>query len=265
MVVKKFRGVIVTLFFIMFLSVFAPYLVAAADKQRIYDEANLLTAEQISALEEVANKFSVRRETDFVIITTDDSDGKDIEKFMADFYDERKLGYDREHGNAAILAIDMAKRDVMLMGFYKAKERLDAERLTMIREEINPDLSAGNYYQAFHSYLTLADDYIRYKKGVDPNNPFFRTGVQFAVALILGILIVWLMVRNVGTKITTTAATYRDQSRTRIVSQRDKYVRTTVTKRRKPKPNNSSGGGGGFTGGGTTGGGHSYSSSRGKF
>lgn len=250
----------------MMLSVFTPQFVEAADKQRIYDHAELLTEQQKSNLEHVAKKYSERRKTDFIVITTNDSEGKDIKQFMEDFYDEQKLGYDQEHGNAAILAIDMTGRDVMLMGFYKAKERLDASRLGLIREELTPYLSAGNYEQAFHIYLTLADDYIRYKKGVDPNNPLFKTSVQFAAAIVLGIIIVWVMVRNVGAKITTTAATYRDQSRTRIVSKRDQYIRTTVTKRRKPKPTNSSGGGGGgFSGGGMTGGGHSYSSSRGKF
>lgn len=239
---------------------------AKTDKQRIYDFAEILTKSEVEELETIAQKYSDKRETDFIILTTPDSGKKDIKKFMQDFYDDEGLGYDKKHGNVAILSLDMKNRDVYLAGFYKAKERLDNARLTKIREKITPDLSAGNYSSAFESFIITGHKYMAFKPGVDPTNPLFNTWVQLAVAIGLGAVIVWSLARNVATKVTTHAGTYRDGERTKILSKRDRYIKTTVTKRRRPKQSSSGGGrGGGFSGGGRTSGGHSHSGSRGKF
>lgn len=238
--------------------------VASESKQRIYDDANLLSEAEVTKLEELAQEYSDKQETDFIILSIEDADGKDIEKYMGDFYDEHGFGYNQQHGNTAILALDMKERDVMLMGFGKAEEYLDAERLDLVRNKITPDLSSKNYYDAFVSFIETSSRYMEFRPGVNPENPLFKWWIQLGAAVIVAGLIVGSMVYNSGDKVTTNSRTYFDDNNTRMNSKRDIFINKTVSKRRKPS-NNNKGGGGRGGGGGFTGGGRSFSSSRGKF
>lgn len=256
---NKFR--LVALISIAFIFLFIPLQTFAQEKQRIFDEANLLSETEIAKLEELATTHSSKQETDFVVLTTDGEHGIDIEIYMGDFADEHFKG------DAVLLGIDLKESDVMVMGFGKGQDRLDNDRATKVREKVTPYLSDGDYFTAFETFITTTERYMRYRPGVNPDNIFLKTSWQLIFAIVLGSLITFVMVRNVNPKVTTTPATYRNEQLTRILRKRDRYVRTTVTKSYRPRNNNRSGGGG--SGGGSsfgrTSGGRSYSGSRGKF
>lgn len=241
---------------------------AADTKQRIYDHAEILSADDIEKLEATAAKYSDKRETDFMVVTLD-NESKDIVDYVTDFYEEEELGYDQPRGNTAIIAIDIheTKRDVFLSGFGKAEEYLDPDKLETIRGKVTPALSDGDYEHAFNQFITLSAKYITYKPGSNPANPFYNTWVQLIISIALGAAIVWMLARNPGMKVTTNHGTYRNAELTKLKEKKDRYIRTTVTKKRKPKPKSGGGGGrssgGGFRG--STGGGRSFSGSRGKF
>lgn len=228
-------------------------------KKLILDEAGLLDADEASLLNLIANRLSADRETDFIIYTTLNPDGTDVMKLTQDFYDERAPGFDKAHGNAAILTVDMNNREVYLAGFYKGETYLDDGRLDRIREKITPDMTSGYYYTAFNDFLETAHRYMGYEPGVDPDNIFFKLWFQMGLALAIGGIVVWTMARNSGGRVTVHRHTYEDAGTSGVLEHRDQYLRTTVTKQ---KIERSSGGGGG---GGTTGGGHSHSGSRGSF
>lgn len=237
-------------------------------KQRIYDYANLLTPEEVEDLENLSNKYSNRREVDIIILTTNNTEGKYVVNYMQEFYEEKALGYDKPHGNVAILTLDMENRDVYVSGFYKGKEYLDDNRSDMVRRKISPSLSNGDYYGGFNSFIKTTYKYMGIKPGVDPNNILFNIWFQLIVSLgIAGIVVGSMFYRSSG-KMTINEGTYRDSSSSRVISRRDNYIRTSVSKHRRPSNNNSRGGssGGGMSGGGgTTSGGHSHSGSAGKF
>ncbi|WP_306434437.1 YgcG family protein [Paenibacillus sp. J2TS4] len=239
---------------------------AASDTEpKVYDYAKLLNTEEIEKLEALANKYGAKRETDLIILTTNDTEGKDVVEYMQDFYDDKAPGYDKPHGNTAILTIDMEHRDVYLAGFYKAKVYLDDSRLDLIRDKITPDLSSGNYYDAFSTFIKTSYKYMGIRPGVDPDNPFFNLWFQLIVSVGVGGAIVGFMLYTSGGRVTVNEGTYRDFKNSRVLDQRDDYIRTTVTKRRKPSQSSGSGRSSGGGGGGMTGGGHSHSGSRGKF
>jgi uncharacterized protein len=233
-------------------------------KKLIYDEAGLLSEEERALLESKANKLGPERETDIVIYTSKNEAGADVMKMMQDFYDKEAPGYDKPHGNAVILTVDMKGREIYLGGFYKAETYLDDGRLDRIRNKISSDLSACDYYGAFSAYIETAHRYMGYEPGVNPDNLLFKWWLQAGVAAAVALLIVWRMVANSGGRVTVHNRTYENSRTSGIVGQRDQYLRTTVTKRHIPKPSGG-GGGGGRGGGGTTSGGHSHSGSRGSF
>jgi len=237
----------------------------AAAGPLVYDHADLLTAEQEAELAAKAAELGAERQTDFIIITLNETGGKDIVDYVADFYDETAPGYDGPHGNAAILAIDLEQRDVFLAGFKHAEVRLSDARLDNIRTKITPYLSAGRFYDAFDQYLELAHKYMGFRPGVNPDSIFFKTGFQLAVSVGLAAVVVGMMAYRSGGRVTINARTYLDAGRSRVVSKSDVFINKTVT-RTKIERNQSGGGGGSFGGGGgVTRGGHSFSGSRGKF
>ncbi|MGF9700613.1 MULTISPECIES: TPM domain-containing protein [Paenibacillus] len=235
---------------------------AAEDKNLIYDEANLLSEQEESELNALANEYGDERQTDFIILTTNNTENQDVELLTEDFYDEQALGYDKAHGNAVILTMDMNFREVYLAGFYKAEDYLDNGRLQAIRSRITPDLSNGDYKLAFEKYIRLSYEYMGYKPGVNPNNILFNGWFQLAVSVAIGGIVVGVMAYRSGGRVTVNRATYEDSSNSSVLDRQDRYIRTTVTKQKIERNNNNGGGGGG---GGTTRGGHSHSGSRGSF
>lgn len=255
---------------------FPPISTFSTTKQRIFDDANLLTEEEINQLEEFAEKASIKRETDFLILTINIKDGSNLTKYMEDFYDNNGPGFDQKHGNTAILGIDMENRDVELMGFYKAKEYLDNNRFNQIRQKITPHLSAGDYYKAFKLFIETSDQYMETlpivdsqpqpgtSHKLDPDHVLFKLWFQIVISIAAAMLIVGAMAYNSDGKVTVNHKTYQNVETSKILERRDRYIRTTTTRRRRPQ-SNSGGGGSGGGGGGRTSGGHSYSGSRGKF
>ena len=245
---------------------FIPHAASAEEKQLVIDGADLLAAEEEAELEQMAREFSDTHETDFMILTTDDTGGKDVEKYMGDFYDDTAPGYDQPHGNTVLFTLDMQNRDMYLAGFRKGKQYLSNDRIELVLDRVFPYIADGNYYEGFHEYLTAANDYMHYRPGVNPENIFYKWWVQLGIAVILAGVIVFFMAYQSGGKVTTTPRTYLDHQHTKINRRKDVFINRTVTKKRKPSNNNKGGGGpriGG--GGGVTGGGRSFSGSRRSF
>ena len=240
---------------------------AANEKQLVYDFAGLLSKAEINELEAMAHEYGAKRNTDIIILTMNGTQGKRIEQYMEDFYDEKALGYDKPHGNTAILTVDvnMKNRDVYLAGFYNAKKYLDGGRLDQIREKITPDLSSGNYYDAFQVFIKTSYEYMGIKPGINPDLILFNLWFQISFSIVMAGLIVGTMAYHSGGKVTVHGKTYQDENNSGVLRKRDDYIRTTTTKRRKPKENKSGRGSGGSFGGGISRGGHSHSGSRGKF
>ncbi|WP_059042012.1 TPM domain-containing protein [Paenibacillus rubinfantis] len=266
------RGVAAFSFLILIaLSMLTPLTAQAesspAHKKLIYDEAELLYPEYLDDLDALANEYGPKRELDIMVYTTDNPEDEDVVKLTEAFYDERAPGYDKAHGNAVILTLDMRNRDLYLAGFYKGEEVLDDSRLDKIRNKIAPMLTAGDYHGAFAEYIRTVYRYAGFRPGVNPDNLLFDTSVQLLIALIVGALVVGVMAFRSGGRVTVNSRTYEDSGDSGVIWRQDNYLRTTVTKTKIESSNNSGGGGsgGGGGGGGTTSGGHSHSGSRGSF
>ncbi len=271
--VKKL-AVAFTVFILMVLAMSAPAKSSAASatgslpesKQLIYDEAGLLGQEAYQTLNALANANGAERETDIIIYTTDNPANSDVKELTERFYDEQAPGYDKAHGNAVILTVDMRNRGIYLAGFYKAETYLDDKRLDQIRNKITPELTAGDYEAAFRIYIETAYRYLDFKPGINPDSLLFNGWFQLAVSLGIGGAVVGIMAYRSGGRVTVHRHTYEDKGASGVLAKRDQYIRTTVTKQKIQRNNGGGSGGlGGGGGGGRTGGGHSHSGSRGSF
>jgi uncharacterized protein len=232
-------------------------------KQLIYDEAGLLSQGAKNTLNALANEYGAERETDIIIYTSNNEASADVKIMTENFYDQQAPGFDKAHGNAVILTVDMKHREIYLAGFYKAEDYLDDKRLDKIRNKLTPALTGGDYERAFQTYIEQAHRYMGYDPGVNPDNILFNGWFQLIVSLAIGGIVVGVMAYRSGGRVTVHQKTYEDSGASGILEKRDQYLRTTVTKQKIPK--NTGGGSGGGGGGGRTGGGHSHSGSRGSF
>lgn len=258
---KRFNKLIITLIIsLLFIPFITPGVQAAKEtKQRIYDEADLLTQDEIADLEKLSKKHSEKRKTDFIILTTQEGFNQvELKKYMSDTVDEKEFGYDKKDESVVIMTIDISSNEVYIAGFGKAEKRLSNDRVELVLDKVIPYLSRNENIKAFNAFIENSSDYVSYISGINPENPVYNSGIQLIIALVVGGIIVGMMLYRSSAKITTTSRTYQDVENTRILNRQDRYIRTTVTKTRKPK-NNSSGGGGRGSGGGVTGGGRSHS------
>lgn len=234
---------------------------AAVADRHIYDNAGLLDGTEAQDLEAAAVEYSGEEEVDFLFLTTNGMEGKDIVTFMGDFFDEWAVDNNQE--NAVLLTIDIASREVFLSGFGTAKTSLDDERIDLVLDRIVPDLQAGDYAGAYEETMVASSKYMDYRPGVNPESIFLKTWLHALVSLVLGGGIVGSMLYNSGGRVTTTPRTYVDGDNTQVRNREDRFRNKTMT--RSKIPQNKGGGGGGFGGGGMTGGGRSFSGGGRKF
>jgi uncharacterized protein len=252
----------------------------ATSKQKIYDFAELLTAEEVEQLESLATAYSDDTTVEIIILTTVGTDGRTIEDYTDNFYEEKGLGYNKQQGDTVILALDMDQRDVYVRGFDKGAAYINDYTAQIIREEITPYLRDGYYFEAFTEFI----EQTRYYLGIEPEfdggpnqdqyyidtrenyyrsqeeNIFFELWFQLLVSAgVAGIAVGIMGYRSSGRK-TTNARTYLDQGRSAVTARNDTFIRKTVAKVKKPTSNK--GGGGGIGGGGFGG---ARSGSKGKF
>ena len=246
-----------TAFLTLLLSLLFIVPVSASPSNYIYDYAGVLTAEEVTELELLAQQLSDQTNTSLIVLTTNDTGGLYIKDYMANFFDNNKLGYNEPNGNTAILSLDLNNRDIYLAGFHKAKEHLDSTRIDKILDKATPYITDGEYLNGFKVYMEEATYYLELKPGYNPDSVFHKIWFQLLVSVFVGALIVGLMVASRGGKVTVNHTTYADSEQSGVVSSDDRYVTTHITKIKKPSNNGK--------GGGTTGGGTSFSGGGRKF
>lgn len=273
-----------------------PSATAAAEEttsqfQYIYDDAGLLTSSELSDLEAMCQEYSEQVKTHIIIMTHDDPDAVEAERYIEDFYDRTYPG------DAVILLIDMQNRVVFIEGYGLAETYIHSKRADVIREEITPYLSRGNYVTAFDIFIESSAEYMQddsdlnydhdysyssdndsyytedngYSRssGNKPYSKFTNIWFQIGISIFIGAVGVIIMASNAGGKMTANGSNYIDPNHSGLIGRRDDYIRTRVTRVRKPQNNSSGGHSGGSSSGGFRGGvssgGHSHSSSGGKF
>lgn len=265
--VNKKRVFLFSLLLVLIVMLAAPVELSADEeiapkiKQLIYDDAGLLNQEEYNELNLMANEYGAERETDIIIVTYN-MEGYDVMKFTEDFYDYYGPGFDKPHGNAVILALNMSDRDLYLAGFYKSKTYLSDVRLDRIRDKITSNLTDGDYKLAFQKYIEKAHKYMGVNPNLNPDLFVFNIWVQLGFSLLVGWIIVKIMLRRSRSNITVDAQTYEDRRTSGLLDYEDKYLHTSTSSRKIESSSSSSSD---SSGGGTTSEGHSHSGSRGSF
>lgn len=144
---------------------------AAGERQlpRLVDDAGLLSNSERNKLLEQLDKTSEEYNCDVAIVTVNSLEGKTATKYADDFYDYN--GYGMGSGDDGILfLISMGERDWAITTYgYAITVFTDAEQ-EYITDQIMPDLSNGNYKEAFSDFAFYSEDLLQQAESDETDN-----------------------------------------------------------------------------------------------
>ncbi|HIS49636.1 MAG TPA: TPM domain-containing protein [Candidatus Gallacutalibacter pullistercoris] len=210
--------------------------VFAASSKRVYDQAGLFTAEEVTELEKRVAGHCESTNLDIVIVTTDNTMGKTSRDYADDFYDYNGFGVGDDH-SGVLLLIDMDNRMAYMSTTGKAIRIFTDDTIQAITDRVASCLGSGNYAEGVRVFLNEVEDC------VNPNIWGMVLG-----CLIIGMVGGTIAVASVWHKYTHghKADQYElsENSSIYLAGREDVFLRRYVTSR-NISSNNSSGGGGG--------------------
>ena len=239
----------------------------AANAPWVIDHAGLLSDNQAADLNDRIQILQSDLELDIVIVTTYGTDGKDIQAFADDYYDDNGYGYGSDN-SGILLLLDMEGREWYMSTCGEAIYIFTDYGLDRLGEEILPWLSSGDYYQAFLVWLDALGPYVTafhdgnpiddYVPPDDYTSPYgdeiyyyddhVGTSVKpLPIALVIGLVAasvtILVMRSQMNTaKLQSSAGDYMKQGSFHLRQRSDMFLYSRVTRQARPK-NNPSGGG----------------------
>ena len=247
----------------------------SAEENYVYDHADLLTVEEEEELQDYAEIMKDVWEMNFLIITTDDAEGKSAMEYADDFYDVC-FSEESEIDGMAYL-IDMDNREIYLSTSGIAIRYLTDDRKEVVLDKAFEYVADSDYYGTFKAFFDESEEFLYEGIPEDQYNYDVNTGeidyYQEPMRITFGEFLFAFVAALIPAAITVGAIKAKYQlkfedfhydaytdSDVQFSVKSDRLVNKFVTHRRIPKNNGSSGGSSG--GGGSRSSVHTSSSGR---
>lgn len=221
---------------------------------RLVDQADLLTQEEEGKLLEKLDEVSERQELDVVVVTAEGLGGKTPEAYADDFFDYNGYGFGADH-DGILLLVSMEERDWHMSTTGFGITAFTDAGLAYVSEQFLPDLSDGDYADAFMSYAKTCDLFITEAKKGTPFDAGHMPpkGAGYYVILVLaayGIGMVGALIAAAVKKGSLKTAKLKQEANEyaghlNLTYSQDQFIRTATTTRTIPHESSSGGGGGG--------------------
>lgn len=122
--------------------------------KRVYDEAELMTDDEIADLEALSKKYGENAGIEIFILTHNDPDATYPERYIEDFEDQLPIG-DRVY-----FLYDVYGGEIFMEGYGLAETYIHSKRIDNIFDNVEDDLIDKNYYDAFETYIIMSADYM---------------------------------------------------------------------------------------------------------
>lgn len=232
-----------------------------AQTENVYDLADLLTNEEEERLQSYAEDFSESWSMNFLVVTTDDTDGKSTVAYADDFYDEKYPDSTEEDG--ILYLIDMEHREIYVSTCGNAIRYLTDDRIDRILDAAYEEVAGGDYFGTFEEFFEETEKYL--KKGIPSNQYNYDTETgerdyyeaqkapkkvtlgEFLVALVSGIAAASGTVAAIKAKYQLKFEDFHydayTDSEIDLKEKEDRLINTFVTHRRIPRDQGNGGGG----------------------
>ena len=241
-------------------------------EQRVFDFAELLSEEEEREMHLWIEEMQANWGMDLAYLTTNDTEGKSVQQYGADFYVEHDLGLG-ENYDGVIFVLDMGSREGQIITCGKAIDIYTDYYIDQMWDHMVGFLSDGDYYNAFYSlYLDmdeLAGDYETYQKDPDSFLSDYSKAqktrgilTSAAVAAVFGLVIAAVAVSSMrkscrNVKPFTDGRAYLKENGYHLSVNRDSFASTHTALMPIPREDDHDHHGGGFHSGGSWGGGSS--------
>lgn len=160
------KGIVFAWLFTILLAAGGQHVCFAAEEnvpqQTVYDDAALLTPEEIETLESELDAAGEKTGWNILVLTTDDTNGKTTQEYADDFFDAIA-----ENGDGVALLIDMQNREICIStGGIAIKYLTDARIEDILNDGYEP-ISDGEYEQCLS--VMLKDVLVYYDEGIPSN------------------------------------------------------------------------------------------------
>ena len=160
------KGIVFAWLFTILLAAGGQHVCFAAEEnvpqQTVYDDAALLTPEEIETLESELDAAGEKTGWNILMLTTDDTNGKTTQEYADDFFDAIA-----ENGDGVALLIDMQNREICISTGGIAIRYLTDARIEDILNDGYEPISDGEYEQCLSVMLKDVMNY--YDKGIPSN------------------------------------------------------------------------------------------------
>lgn len=209
---------------------------------RVYDEADLFTAEQIKALSDEADSIGKAYDLDIAVVTTRDAKGKTARSYADDFFVSHGLGTGNDRDGILFL-LDLDHSEAYISTTGKGIKYLTDQRINSIMTQIkNSGLGDGKFYEATRSFLKGTKEYL--ELGVpsgqisqdeslkSPNSLSVTEGVASVLSGLLASAGFFFRTKSKSKmKNPVKPPTFRDNSLINLLANEDELVDTTTTNR----------------------------------
>ena len=154
-----------------------------ADEYFLYDDADLLTDSEETALTEKLKEASHAYDAHIVVATISSMDGGDIDSFVEYLYDSMGFGYGEDH-DGVLLLVCMDPREYRILSNGYAGVAIGPDQIDTLCDVVEFYLTEGNYATAFTLFVNECEDYLAYYQAGSP----FNAGKSFVISLVIGII-----------------------------------------------------------------------------
>ena len=154
------------------------------DETLVMDGADLLSDSEEAALAKKLESISHQYEAQIVVATVASVNGMDVNDYLENTYDSLKMGYGEDR-NGVLLLVCMDPREYRILSNGFAGEAITVDDIASIGDVIKPDLSDGDYAEAFAGF---ADECVYYLDGYINGFPF-DFGGNLVICLLIGIAV----------------------------------------------------------------------------
>ena len=156
---------------------------AKENEEFLYDEADLLTDSEETALVDKLTEISHATNAQIVIATIASMDGGDIDSFVDYLYDSMGFGYGENH-DGVLLLVCMDPREYRILSNGYAGVAIGPDQIDTLCDFMETYLPNGHYVAAFNSFADQCGEFLEYYQMGSP----FKVGKNLAISLIIGII-----------------------------------------------------------------------------
>ncbi len=244
--------------------------VQAAQLDLVYDEVELLSEDENSKLNELAQEITDKYQCEVSIVIIEDKGEGDIVDIARAVYDEYDFGYGADK-SGLMLFISMKERDYTFTTVGAGNTAFtDYGKGVLEDDYLLPQLGENNYYDAFYAYLNQTAELLKTAENgtpfdVDTNEElaqessegsfWIRLAIVILVPLIIAGVVCFIFLGQMKTAVSQrTADNFMTDSGPNLTMKVDQFVSRSETRTKiektPPSSRSSSGSGGSSNGAG---------------